>query len=61
VQREDDKAETVVRRLAEYDEKTKPLIGYYRSAGTLVEIDGLQPVEAVTHQLLHVLGVEHAH
>lgn len=54
-QRDDDKAETVKRRIDVYLEQTSPLITYYRDHGTLVEIDGTQPIEQVTANLLHVL------
>jgi adenylate kinase len=43
VQRDDDKAETVTRRLGVYHEQTEKLIEHYRKAGLLVEIDGAQP------------------
>jgi adenylate kinase len=61
IQREDDRPETVSKRLEVYDEQTKPLIDYYRGTGKLVEIDALQSVDDVAHQLVHVIGVEHAH
>ena len=61
IQREDDKPETVANRLKVYDEQTKPLIEYYRNTGKLVEIDALQSVDDVAHQLAHVIGLEHAH
>ncbi len=51
-QREDDKAETVQRRITEYLTKTAPLIEYYRERNLLVEIDGAQPIEQVTADLL---------
>lgn len=51
-QRDDDKAETVERRIKVYFEQTAPLINYYRSNGLLVEIDGSQPIEKVTEQML---------
>lgn len=54
-QREDDKAETVQRRIRVYFEQTAPLVSYYQQQGLLVEIDGAQPIEAVTEQLLAVL------
>jgi len=60
-QREDDKAETVAKRLDVYDQQTKPLIDYYRNTGKLVEIDALQSVDDVAHQLVHAIGLEHAH
>jgi adenylate kinase len=51
-QRDDDKAETVQRRVAEYMNKTAPLIEYYRGKGVLAEINGEQAIEAVTRELL---------
>lgn len=54
-QRDDDKAETVKRRIQVYAEQTAPLIAYYRQRGLLVEIDGARPVEEVTADLLAVL------
>lgn len=54
-QRDDDKAETVVRRIQVYFAQTAPLIEYYRQRGLLVEIDGARPVESVTADLLSVL------
>ncbi len=51
-QREDDKPETVKNRISVYDQQTSPLIEYYRNHGVLVEVDGTQPIEKVTEQLL---------
>jgi adenylate kinase len=55
-QRDDDKAETVKRRIRVYLDQTLPLIEYYRNAGTLLEIDGTQSIERVTADLLAGLG-----
>lgn len=51
-QREDDKAETVKRRIHVYLEQTQPLIEYYRQRGVLSEIDGTLSIEHVTAALL---------
>jgi adenylate kinase len=51
-QRDDDKPETVERRIKVYFEQTSPLIEYYRSRGLLVEIDGTLPIDEVTQQML---------
>jgi adenylate kinase len=51
-QREDDKAETVARRINVYLEQTAPLVDYYRAEGKLVEIDGTRSIEDVTTLLL---------
>jgi len=55
-QRDDDKAETVTRRIQVYFAQTAPLIAYYRALGLLSEIDGAQPIEKVSTDLLAVLG-----
>jgi adenylate kinase len=51
-QREDDKAETVTRRIRVYLEQTQPLIDYYRQRSVLVEVDGTRAIEPVTADLL---------
>jgi adenylate kinase len=61
VQRDDDKPETVAKRLDVYEAQTKPLVEYYRKTGKLVEVDGLAPVDEVSHALLHVVGAAHGH
>lgn len=58
-QREDDKIETVKRRIRVYLEQTQPLIDYYTQRNVLVEVDGKKPIEQVTRDLLTVLqGIE---
>jgi len=54
-QREDDKTETVKRRIGVYLEQTSPLIDYYRKQGKLIEIDGTQAIDQVTTKLLDAL------
>lgn len=54
-QRDDDKAETVKRRVDVYLEQTSPLIQYYRDRGKLVEIDGTQSIDQVTEGLLQAV------
>lgn len=54
-QRDDDKEETVVRRIQVYMEQTAPLIAYYREAGKLKDIDGNQPIDQVTAALMEAL------
>jgi adenylate kinase len=51
-QRDDDKEETVKRRIEVYFDQTSPLISYYRDHGKLVEIDGAQSIDQVTQDLL---------
>ncbi len=56
-QRVDDTIETVKKRLRIYREKTSPLISYYRKQNKLVEIQGDQPIEKVTEDLLAALKI----
>ena len=55
-QRDDDKAETVIRRIRVYLEQTAPLIDYYRRADVLIEVDGTKPIEQVSASLLVALS-----
>ncbi len=54
-QREDDREETIRKRLEVYDDQTAPLIKYYRAAGRLLELDGMQPIPKVQAQMLSLL------
>ena len=54
-QRPDDNEQTVARRLAVYDQLTRPLIEHYNAQGLLRTIDAEGDVEAVTDRLLAVL------
>ena len=51
-QREDDRRDTVERRIHVYMEQTAPLIEHYRAQGKLLPINGDQSIEAVTAELL---------
>ncbi len=54
-QRNDDKPETVRRRLEVYRSQTAPLIEYYRAAGLLREMNGDQSIEQVTVQIVQLV------
>lgn len=59
--RDDDKEETVRKRLGVYHDQTKPLVSYYSKeaeAGNCQyhKLDGTQPVEKVSMQLADLLG-----
>jgi adenylate kinase len=56
IQREDDKETAVARRLAEYDERTAPLIGYYEGRSRFHVIDGYRPPDAVFGDLKGIVG-----
>jgi adenylate kinase len=62
VQREDDKPETIKKRLDVFEAQTMPLVQYYENNDErFVAIDATQSMDDVTHELLHVIGVAHAH
>ena len=54
-QRADDNAETMTNRLNVYESSTRPLIDYYKRAGIYTEIDGRQPIDKVTEDLVNAL------
>ncbi len=56
VQRDDDKPETVERRLKVYTVQTEPLKDYYRRSGLLSEISGEGSVDEVFDRLIHALA-----
>ena len=56
IQRNDDKAETVLSRLAVYHEQTAPLIDFYAERGLLKAVDGAQPMDACFEAILNALG-----
>ncbi len=56
IQRPDDLEESVMNRLAIYNEKTKPLLDYYDELGLLVVIDGEQPSAKVFQEIINKLG-----
>jgi adenylate kinase len=60
VQRDDDKPETVRRRLEVYREQTAPLSGFYEQAGQLTQIDAIGEIEEVTRRALEALGASRA-
>ena len=55
-QREDDKSETVLKRIEVYLSQTAPLIVYYKEQGKLLEVDGTQDIANVSDQLLKALA-----
>ncbi|HEV3153651.1 MAG TPA: adenylate kinase [Candidatus Baltobacteraceae bacterium] len=52
VQRDDDKLETVTKRLDVYENQTAPLVEYYRRSGKLVRVNALAPVADVTKEIV---------
>ena len=54
--RDDDKPETVQKRLGVYHEQTQPLIDYYKNQGILKSVDGTQPMDEVFKAIVTILG-----
>lgn len=54
--RDDDKPETVKKRLAVYHEQTQPLIDYYNDKKVLVEVDGTKDMNDVFTDIVKILG-----
>jgi adenylate kinase len=55
VQREDDREETIINRLAVYDKQTSPLKAYYEQSGLLRHIDGSGSIQDIQLQIKKVL------
>lgn len=53
--RDDDKPETVIKRLKAYHEQTEPLIEFYKKEGVLREVDGTVAPSKVLEAILEVL------
>ena len=54
--RDDDKPETVQKRLEVYHEQTQPLIDFYDAKGVVKTIDGTQPMDQVFNAIVEILG-----
>jgi adenylate kinase len=57
VQRDDDKAETVLHRLEVYHTETEPLKNYYQNKGVLVSVANQPSIEATSKVIMEALGV----
>ena len=58
VLRDDDKPETVKKRLEVYHEHTQPLIDYYKKEDVLRTVDGTQSMDTVFEAIVAILGDE---
>ncbi|RDU21775.1 adenylate kinase [Anaerosacchariphilus polymeriproducens] len=54
--RDDDKEDTVKKRLDVYHEQTQPLIEYYKNKEILVNVDGTQEMKDVFKSIVELLG-----
>ena len=53
--RHDDVNPTIDIRLAEYKNKTEPVLAVYKKLGLLIDIDGNQPAQKVTNEIISKL------
>jgi adenylate kinase len=53
--RTDDTPEAIDRRLADYHEKTEPVVEHYRATGNLVQVHAERSIEAVWAEIAHAL------
>jgi len=58
VRRADDNAETVQARLATYEEQTRPLLEYYRTAHLLRTVDGTREAEVIYRDIEGIIKGE---
>lgn len=56
VLRDDDKPETVQKRLKVYHAQTQPLINYYKEQNILKTVDGTRPMDEVFGAIVEILG-----
>ena len=58
VHRADDNSETVNARLATYEDKTRPLIEFYKKAGVLRSVDGARRPEEIYRDIERIVATE---
>lgn len=56
-QRDDDKEETISKRLEVYQDQTAPLIDYYNQKGILKTVSGTGDIDAIFEKVVQTLGV----
>lgn len=56
MQRADDRAETVSKRLQVYADQTSPLVEYYKGTGKLAEVEGSRTVPEIFEDICALLG-----
>ncbi|NMB26535.1 MAG: adenylate kinase [Tissierellia bacterium] len=54
-QRDDDKKETVERRIEVYQKQTKPLIDYYTKKRLILNVDGSKPIDILFEEIIKAL------
>ena len=54
--RDDDKEETVLKRLEDYHKQTEPLIEFYKDQSKLIEVDGFRSIDVIFEDVCKILG-----
>ncbi len=57
LQRPDDREAVVAERLRQYDQRTFPLIEYYRTRARMITVDGNRPMDLVFQELVEAVEV----
>lgn len=57
MQRSDDHAGAIQKRLTDYHEKTEPMLRFFRNIGALAEVDAKQPIPSVHADIRTALGL----
>ena len=57
IQRKDDTEEVVRTRFAEYEAKTRPVLGYYQTSGLVAAVNGVGSLDEVTTRIREALKV----
>lgn len=58
IQRDDDREETVLKRLSTYHSQTEPLIEFYKGKGKLLVVEGQEKISDTTSEMFKVLGIK---
>ncbi len=54
--RDDDKPETVRKRLKVYHEQTSPLIDYYKKRTVMITVDGMKDPDEVFNEIVRIVS-----
>jgi adenylate kinase len=57
VQRKDDTEEVVRKRFTEYEDKTRPVLGYYQARGLVTSVNGVGTLDEVTSRIRAALKI----
>jgi len=58
IQREDDKPESIKKRLKVYQNQTKPLVAFYNKKNILVNVDTDKPLPEIVDNTINVIGLK---